>query len=44
MLRSGITLLGALTLVAEQPIPHRMGRIWRQSPTQIQEGPAWPTP
>lgn len=38
MLRSGITLLGALNLVAEQASRASMGRIWSNVAARIQEG------
>jgi type IV pilus assembly protein PilC len=38
MLRSGITLLAALTMVAEQSSRARMGRIWSDVAARIQEG------
>jgi type IV pilus assembly protein PilC len=38
MLRSGITLLGALNMVAEQASRASMGRIWSNVAARIQEG------
>jgi len=38
MLRSGITLLGALNMVAEQASRASMGRIWSDVAARIQEG------
>ena len=38
MLRSGLTLLDALTTVAEQAQRRTMGRIWRQVADEIQQG------